>query len=68
MNLFLTSPPSSFLERRQELYGEILQEIFDAAPWLFLHSESQVTAIHSNVEGFIVHPAERYLGYRASFR
>ena len=56
------------LEARQDLYAEALQLIHDEAPWLFLHSESQVTAIRSDVEGFIVHPAERYLGYRASFR
>lgn len=28
-------------------------------PWLFLHSEVQLTAIRKKVTGFVVHPSER---------
>ena len=51
---------------REQLYADILELLHQDAAWLFLHSESQITAIRSNVEGFIVHPTERYLAYRAS--
>ena len=39
--------------------------IFRDAPWLFLHSEVQVTAVRREVQGFLVHPTERYLAYKA---
>jgi ABC-type transport system substrate-binding protein len=45
-------------EERQAAYSEAISIIWEDAPWLFLYSEVQVTAIRSNVSGFIVHPDE----------
>jgi ABC-type transport system substrate-binding protein len=53
---------------REALYAEAMQIIWDDAAWLFLHSESQLTAIRDEVEGIIVHPTERVLAYNARFR
>jgi peptide/nickel transport system substrate-binding protein len=49
------------LDVRQQLYDEAIAQIWEDAPWLFLYSEVQVTAIRDNVEGFIVHPNERLI-------
>jgi ABC-type transport system substrate-binding protein len=46
---------------RAQLYADAIEIIWEDAPWLFLYSEVQVTAIRSNVEGFIVHPSERLI-------
>lgn len=43
---------------RQAAYAEAIAIIWEEAPWLFLYSEVQVTAIRKNVSGFIVHPDE----------
>jgi ABC-type transport system substrate-binding protein len=43
---------------RQAAYDEAISIIWEDAPWLFLYSEIQVTAIRNNVSGFIVHPDE----------
>lgn len=43
---------------RQAIYSKAIETIWQDAPWLFLYSEIQVTAIRSNVDGFIVHPDE----------
>lgn len=45
-------------ETRQGLYAEAIALIWEDAPWLFLYSEIQVTAVRSNVTGFIIHPDE----------
>jgi len=45
-------------ETRQGLYAEAIATIWEDAPWLFLYSEIQVTAVRSNVTGFIIHPDE----------
>lgn len=45
-------------EARQALYAEAIALIWEDAPWLFLYSEIQVTAVRSNVTGFIIHPDE----------
>ncbi|MDQ3458460.1 MAG: glutathione ABC transporter substrate-binding protein [Deinococcota bacterium] len=55
-------------ETREGLYAEAMQIIWDEAAWLFLHSETQLTAIRDEVEGFVVHPTERYLAHNASLR
>ena len=55
-------------EARQELYEQAMQILWDEAAWLYLHSESQVTAIRNDIEGVIVHPTERILVYEAFFR
>jgi peptide/nickel transport system substrate-binding protein len=43
---------------KRQAYSEAISIIWEDAPWLFLYSEVQVTAIRSNVSGFIVHPDE----------
>jgi len=45
-------------ETRQGLYAEAIATIWEDAPWLFLYSEIQVTAVRSNVTGFIIQPDE----------
>jgi len=55
-------------DQRREQYAQVLRLIHEDAPWAFLWSESQVTAIRTNVQGFIVHQTERYLATRASLR
>lgn len=47
--------------KRKAAYAEAIKLIWQDAPWLFLHSEVQVTAIRKNVTGFVVHPSERLL-------
>nr|WP_244340618.1 glutathione ABC transporter substrate-binding protein [Thermus thermophilus] len=59
---------STLPQGRQQLYREAMIRIFRDAPWLFLHSEVQVTAVRREVQGFLVHPTERYLAYKARFR
>jgi peptide/nickel transport system substrate-binding protein len=51
---------------RQAAYDEAIAIIWEDAPWLFLYSEIQVTAIRSNVSGFIVHPDESLIATFAS--
>ncbi len=51
---------------RQQLYADAQELIWADAPWLFLYSESQVVAVRDNVQGFIIHPTERFLATRAS--
>jgi peptide/nickel transport system substrate-binding protein len=46
---------------RQQLYADAIEIIWEDAPWLFLYSEVQVTAMRNNVEGFIIHPNERLI-------
>ncbi len=58
-----TSPDPSL---RQQLYADAQQIIWNDAPWLFLYSESQVVAVRDNVQGFIIHPTERFLATQAS--
>jgi ABC-type transport system substrate-binding protein len=55
-------------DRRRELYAEAIEIIWNDAPWLFLYSEVQLTAIRSNVEGFIVHPDESLIATYATKR
>ncbi len=49
------------VSKRAALYADAIQVIWDDAPWLFLYSEVQVTAIRKNVSNFIVHPSERMI-------
>lgn len=53
-------------EARQAAYAEAISIIWEDAPWLFLYSEIQVTAIRNNVEGFVVHPDESLIATGAS--
>jgi ABC-type transport system substrate-binding protein len=43
---------------REAAYKRAIEIIWEEAPWLFLYSEVQVTAIRKGVTGFIVHPDE----------
>jgi len=45
-------------EQRKKIYKEAMEIIMDDAPWIFLHSESQITGIRANVKDLIVHPKE----------
>ncbi|MDW8172489.1 MAG: glutathione ABC transporter substrate-binding protein [Anaerolineae bacterium] len=51
---------------RQTAYSEAIKIIWEEAPWLFLYSEIQVTAIRKNVSGFVVHPDESLIATGAS--
>jgi ABC-type transport system substrate-binding protein len=44
--------------QRQAAYSQAIAIIWEDAPWLFLYSEIQVTAVRKGVTGFIVHPDE----------
>jgi len=55
-------------EARRQLYAEAIEIIWEDAPWLFLYSELQLTAVRSNVEGFIVHPDESLIATFADKR
>jgi peptide/nickel transport system substrate-binding protein len=53
---------------RETMYNDAMRIIWDDAPWLFLHSETQLVAVRDNVEGLVIHPTERYLAHKASIR
>ena len=53
---------------RTRVYAEAMRLIMDDAPWLFLHSESQVTGVRGVVQGMNVHPAERTEFHKAWIR
>jgi len=50
---------------RLEAYAEAQRLIWEDAPWIFLHSELQLTGLRENVHGFVVHPTERYKAHTA---
>lgn len=52
-------------EARIAAYAEAQRLIWEDAPWIFLHSELQLTGLRENVHGFIVHPTERYKAHEA---
>jgi peptide/nickel transport system substrate-binding protein len=53
-------------EAREQIYAEALEIIHDDAPWLFLHSETQLVAVNDDVQGLVIHPTERVLAFEAS--
>lgn len=53
-------------EEREALYAEALQIINDEAPWLFLHSETQLVAVNDAVNGLVIHPTERVLAWNVT--
>lgn len=55
-------------DARLAAYKEAMEIIMEDAPWLYLHAETQLTAIRAEVEGVIVHPTERILAHNARFR
>ena len=46
---------------REQMYAEAIEIIWTDAPWLFLYSEVQLTAVRSDVSGVLVHPNERLI-------
>lgn len=52
--------------QREALYADIMQRVWTDAPWLFLHSEQQITAVRKGVTGLVIHPAELLLATTAS--
>ncbi|MDI7261918.1 MAG: glutathione ABC transporter substrate-binding protein [Thermodesulfobacteriota bacterium] len=48
-------------EERKRLYKEAMTLIMDDAPWIFLHSEVQVTGVSAKVKDLVVHPTERVI-------
>ena len=53
---------------RDRLYRQAMEIIMDDAPWLFLHSESQVTAFRADLQNIRMTPAERIVAGYAWFR
>jgi ABC-type transport system substrate-binding protein len=53
---------------RKRIYADAMRIIMDDAPWLFLHSESQVTGIRGAAQAVVVHPAERVEAHKAWLR
>jgi peptide/nickel transport system substrate-binding protein len=53
-------------EAREQIYAEALEIIHEDAPWLFLHSETQLVAVNDDVQGLVIHPTERVLAFEAS--
>ena len=51
--------------RRAATYKQAMELIMQDAPWLFLHSESQITGLRREVTGLVVHPTERVLAMNA---
>ncbi|MDR5682736.1 MAG: glutathione ABC transporter substrate-binding protein [Armatimonadota bacterium] len=54
--------------RRAATYREAMEIIWRDAPWLFLHSESQVTGVRREVQDLLVHPTERIVAFHAWLR
>jgi len=53
------------LERRKELYAEIITLIWRDAPWAFLYDEVQINAQCVSVRGLVLHPTERVQAWDA---
>ena len=53
-------------DAREQIYAEALEIIHEDAPWLFLHSETQLVAVNDDVQGLVIHPTERVLAFEAS--
>jgi peptide/nickel transport system substrate-binding protein len=48
-------------EQRKKFYKEAMEILMDEAPWLYLHSEVQVTGVSAKVKDLVVHPTERVI-------
>ncbi len=64
--LLTEARPNTDPEARLGLYEEAMTLIWNDAPWLFLHSETQLVAVRDNVQGLIIHPTERILAFTTS--
>ncbi len=51
---------------REQIYTDAMNLIWTDAPWLFLHSETQLVAVRDGVNGVVIHPTERVLALTAS--
>ncbi len=51
---------------REALYEDALRIINEDAPWLFLHSETQLVAVNDAVSGLVIHPTERVLAWNVT--
>jgi len=51
--------------RRQTQYKQAMEIIMKDAPWIFLHSETQLTGYRREVQGLVMHPTERLLAMNA---
>jgi len=47
--------------KRKAIYAEAIKIIWEDAPWIFSHSESQITGIRKNVKNAEVHVTERLI-------
>lgn len=47
--------------KRKAFYAEAQKTVWEDAPWIFSHSESQITGIRKNVKGADVHVTERLI-------
>jgi peptide/nickel transport system substrate-binding protein len=63
--LLETGRTTADLTVREAAYKDAMEIIMDEAPWLFLHSESQVVASATYVKGLLVHVTERLLAHNA---
>ncbi len=50
---------------REAAYKEAMELILKDAAWLFLHAESQLSAVRKNVKGMVIHPIERVMAHQA---
>lgn len=48
-------------DERLAAYAEAQKIIWEDSPWVWLHSEVQLTGLRGSVTGFEVHPTERYI-------
>lgn len=50
---------------RETAYRDAMEIVMEEAPWLFLHSESQVIGVGTHVRDLVVHVTERLLAHNA---
>lgn len=53
--------------RREELYAQAIEMIWDDAPWIYLYNQGQINANRADVEGLIHHPLENLSAWDAYF-
>lgn len=51
--------------KRKDAYAQAIKILWDDAPWLWLHVETQITAVRKNVTGLTIHPSERLIWRQA---
>ncbi len=53
-------------DARLQMYEDAMTILWEDAPWLYLHSETQLVAVREGVNGLIIHPTERVLAFEVS--